>query len=53
MAKHLKLDLSQILDANGNIDESFVSFEQTKDMKVFTETHPRPAYAIKAIEKLK
>ncbi len=53
MAKHLKLDLTQVLDASGNIDESFVTFEQTKDMKVFTEANPRPAYAIKAIEKLK
>jgi uncharacterized protein len=53
MAKHLKLDLSQILDGSGKIDESFVTFEQTKDMKVFTESNPRPAYAIKAIEKLK
>jgi uncharacterized protein len=53
MAKHLKLDLSRILDGNGKIDESFVTFEQTKDMKVFTESNPRPVYAIKAIEKLK
>jgi uncharacterized protein len=53
MARHLKLDLTQVLDASGKIDESFVTFEQTKDMKVFTETNPRPAYAIKAIEKLK
>jgi hypothetical protein len=53
MGKHLKLDLSRITDANGNIDESFVTFEQTKDMKVFTEKNPRPAYAIKAIEKLR
>jgi dienelactone hydrolase len=53
MAKHLKLDLSRISDANGNIDESFVTFEKTNDMKVFTESNPRPSYAIKAIEKLK
>jgi uncharacterized protein len=53
MAKHLKLDLSKICDSKGKIDESFVTFEQTKDMKAFTESHPRPAYAIKAIEKLK
>jgi hypothetical protein len=53
MAKHLKLDLSRISDANGKIDESFVTFEKTNDMKVFTESNPRPAYAIKAIEKLK
>jgi uncharacterized protein len=53
MAKHLKLDFSRILDGSGKIDESFVTFEQTKDMKVFTESNPRPAYAIKAIEKLK
>lgn len=53
MAKYLKLDLSKILDAKGRIDESFVTVVKTNDMKVFTETHPRPAYAIKAIENLK
>jgi uncharacterized protein len=53
MAKHLKLDLSRILDANGKVDESFLTFEKTPDLKVFTESNPRPAYAIKAIEKLK
>jgi len=53
IAKHLKLDLSIILDGIGKIDESFVTFKQRKDMKVFTEANPRPAYAIKAIEKLK
>lgn len=53
LAKHLKLDLSAILDASGKIDESFVTVEKTNDMKVFTENNPRPAYAMKAIEKLK
>lgn len=53
MAKHLKLDLSRILDSDGKIDESFVTVEKTKDMKVFTADNPRPAYAIKAIEQLK
>ncbi|TSA18092.1 acetylxylan esterase [bacterium] len=53
MAKHLKLDLTLIQDASGKIDESFVTFEQTNDMKVFTEKNPRPAYAIRAIEDLK
>jgi dienelactone hydrolase len=53
LAKHLKLDLSRILDASGKIDESFVTIEKTKDMRVFTEKNPRPAYAIKAIERLK
>ncbi len=53
LAKHLKLDLPRILDASGKIDESFVTIEKTKDMKVFTEKNPRPAYAIKALEQLK
>jgi dienelactone hydrolase len=53
MAKHLKLALSQILDASGDIDEKFVSIEKSDDLRVFTKQHPRPAYAIEAIEEIK
>jgi uncharacterized protein len=52
IAKHLKLDLSAIQGSDGNIDESFVTIEKKDQMMVFTTEHPRPAYAIKAIEKL-
>jgi dienelactone hydrolase len=53
MAKHLKLDLAAILDKNGKIDESFVTIEEKSQMLAFDEQHPRPAYTIKAIDKLK
>ncbi len=52
MAKHLLLDLSAILDARGEIDESPITIENKEEMLVFTPKHPRPAYAIKAIDKL-
>ncbi len=51
-AKHLKLDLSAILNGKGEIDDSPVTIEEKAQMLVFTPQHPRPAYAIKAIEKL-
>ena len=52
MAKHLKLAMSEILDANGDIDESFVTIDRSEDLLVFTQQHPHPAYAIKAIEEV-
>jgi dienelactone hydrolase len=52
LAKHLNLDLSSILNDRGEIDESFVTIEKKEQMLVFTPQHPRPPYAIKAIDKL-
>ncbi|MGV3504092.1 MAG: alpha/beta hydrolase [Adhaeribacter sp.] len=46
LAKHLKLDLSQVQDARGEIDESFVQLEQPDKLRVWDAAHPRPSYAI-------
>lgn len=46
LAKHLQLDLSQVQDARGEIDESFVQVEPPDKLRVWTAGHPRPAYAI-------
>lgn len=53
LAKHLKLDLSAILNSQGAIDESFVTIEKKEQMLVFDKQHPRPGYAIKAIDNMK
>ncbi len=37
LAKHLNLDLAQIQDANGNIDETFVTLLDTDQLKVSPE----------------
>jgi len=47
LAKHLNLDLKEIQDPNGKIDESFVTVETYKQMLVFTPANPRPADAAK------
>ena len=47
LAKHLKLDIRQVLDAEGKIDESFVVAEEYKDLLVFGPDNPRPANAVK------
>ncbi len=51
-ARHLGLDMRAILDATGEIDDSPVTIERKEQMTVFTPEDPRPAYAIKAVEKL-
>ena len=45
MARYLKLDLSQITDASGTIDENLVEVLPRADLEVFTAAHPRPARA--------
>lgn len=47
LAKHLDLDLSQVQDADGNIDESFVVVETREEMLVFGEKNPYPKDAVK------
>lgn len=47
MAKHLDLDLRQILNKNGDIDESPVQLLSQADLSVFDAAHPLPANAIK------
>lgn len=53
MAKHLRLALTEILNADGALDESFVTFEKSDDLKVFTKKHSRPSHAIEAVEELR
>lgn len=45
-AKHLRLDLSQVKNARGEIDESTVQVEQPDKLRVWNASHPKPAYAI-------
>jgi dienelactone hydrolase len=47
LAKHLGLDLRRVQDATGEVDESFVSVEQPKDMLVFGPDNPYPKDAVK------
>lgn len=52
LAKHLRLDLSAILDAKREITEDAITVEPKEKLLVFTAKHPRPEYAIKAIDRL-
>lgn len=47
MAKHLGLDLHQILNKNGEIDESAVQLLPESALSVFDAAHPIPANAVK------
>jgi predicted alpha/beta-hydrolase family hydrolase len=44
LAKHLKLDLKQVLK-NGQIDETMNTILDSTALQVFTNQHPRPAHA--------
>lgn len=46
LARHLGLSMDAIIDANGAIDESFVTVENRETLSVFDAEHPRPAYAV-------
>lgn len=46
LAKHLNLSLDPIQNKQGEIDESFVTIVPHEQLKVFTDQHPRPRYAI-------
>lgn len=46
-AKHLGLDLSQMENDAGEIDESLVSILENEELAVFNDDHPRPAHAAK------
>ena len=47
LAKHLKLDLGKIRNADGKIDESFVTEETREQMLVFGKNNPLPSGAVK------
>jgi dienelactone hydrolase len=47
LAKHLKLNLAAVKNADGKIDESFVVVEKRSDMLVFGAENPYPKDAVK------
>lgn len=53
MAKHLQLDLSAILDENGEITETNVTTEPVEKLKIFSDKIPLPEYAIKTNDEVK
>ena len=46
MAKYLNLDLSNIQDQSGEIDESFITLQNYDALKAFDAQHPLPAHAV-------
>lgn len=46
LAKHLGLSLEEVLNDEGEIDESFVTVEPHQNLQVFDAQHPRPKYAV-------
>lgn len=46
MAKHLKLDLKAVTDAQGNVNEEPSKVLEITDLQVFDADHPRPANAV-------
>ncbi|GEO04385.1 hypothetical protein AAE02nite_20490 [Adhaeribacter aerolatus] len=46
LAQHLKLSSAKITNAQGEIDESFVTVEKPEVLRVFNAEHTRPAYAV-------
>ncbi|MCU0339670.1 MAG: acetylxylan esterase [Spirosomaceae bacterium] len=46
LAKHLRLDLSKVTQADGSIDESAVRLLSKEELTVFDAAHPRPASAV-------
>ncbi len=50
MAKHLRLDLQQVLDRTGNIDESRSSVLDQSELEVYNADHPLPSHAVQGDE---
>ncbi|RIH64782.1 acetylxylan esterase [Mariniphaga sediminis] len=46
LARHLNLDLTAILDENGEINEKGIVIEPYEKMNVFSTSNPRPGYAV-------
>lgn len=46
LAKHLGLAIESLRKDDGKVGESFVTIEDQKVMRVFTEAHPRPKDAV-------
>jgi len=53
MAKHLQLNLSAILNENGEITEKEITIEPVEKLKIFSEKNPLPNYAVKTNEEVK
>jgi hypothetical protein len=47
MAKHLSLDLPNVMDAGGNIDEGPSKVLSPEELSVFNEVYPMPTNAVK------
>jgi dienelactone hydrolase len=47
LAEYLRLDIKRVQNADGNIDESFVTIEEYKEMLVFGSENPYPKNAAK------
>ncbi len=50
LAKHLRLALNKVTDAQGNIDESFVTIENRPTLSVFSGQQSKPAHAVQGDE---
>jgi uncharacterized protein len=46
LAKHLKLELKAVADEKGEITEEGIVIEPYEQMRVFSDTNPRPDYAV-------
>jgi hypothetical protein len=46
LVKHLGLKSDAVPHKDGKVDESFVTQETYESLRVFNETHPRPAHAL-------
>ena len=47
MAKYLSLDLPNVMDAGGNIDEGPSQILSSSELSVFNEAYPLPKNAVK------
>jgi dienelactone hydrolase len=52
IARHLHLSLSKICDANGAINEDFVTVENEETLRVFDEKFVRPSYAVNGVAEI-
>jgi hypothetical protein len=52
MAKYLSLDLPNVMDAGGNIDEGPSKVLSSAELSVYNEAYPLPANAVKGDEEV-
>jgi uncharacterized protein len=50
LAKHLQLDIKAVQNAQGEIDESFVTLAAPASLQAWDSKHPQPAHAFKTAE---